>query len=515
MFSFPRLFLLLVLAISTLCAQEKPPAPTTSTPEKVISPAEAQELFRSVDELLQFASKSTGLPIKTPVKRELTSREQLEAFLLKNMEDDEQQKRFERSELVIKKFGLLPRDFQLRDFLVKLLKEQVAGYYDSKDKTVHLMNWIAADAQRPVLAHELMHALQDQDVNLEKWMKAPIAIARKRTKTQADAESDEMSAARQAVTEGQAMAVLLDYMMSLQGHSWTDAPELIDAMESTLDGPGPSGLSATAPVLIREALVWPYRDGLRFTYELFKSGGKDRAFAQALATPPANTHEVLVPRAYMQREPLAPLDLPEMNSAFSKNYQTYDIGSIGQFDVEVIAKQFADKATAKRIGPGWRGGIYVALSKKGSTPQSTSDLSVVFLSRWDTPERAQDFALLYSGATAKRFPKAISGKSGTGYLWQTDEGDVCAEVIGTTVLVMESLPTEVADRIRAIVGNSVSSPAKKVAAHEGLGTRIMPSLSAIQPLVFQKWIESLVTRRKSHGSVDAQQLRPENKNIPE
>src|SRR5687767_9080806 len=90
---------------SALWSQQPPPAPAGPS-EKIISAEEAQELFKSVDELLQFASTSTGLPIKNPVKRSLTSRDQLEAFLIKNMEDDEQQKRFERSELVIKKFGL-------------------------------------------------------------------------------------------------------------------------------------------------------------------------------------------------------------------------------------------------------------------------------------------------------------------------------------------------------------------------------------------------------------------------
>jgi hypothetical protein len=500
----------LLVASALLCAQEKQPgqAPVpekviSPTPEKVISQTEAQELFRSVDELLQFASKSTGLPIKTPVKRELTSRDQLEAFLLKNMEEDEQQKRFERSELVIKKFGLLPRDFQLRAFLVKLLKEQVAGYYDSKDKTVHLMNWIEAEAQRPVLAHELMHALQDQDIDLEKWMKEPRDMAKKRTKSQADAEADEISAARQAVTEGQAMAVLLDYLVSPQGRTWTEVPEFVQAMQTSLDGPGQGGLSASTPLLIREALIWPYRDGLNFTYELYKTGGKDRAFRQALMSPPADTHQVLVPEKYLLRESVPPLDIPDLKIALGKAYETYDIGSIGQFDVEVIAKQFADRATAKRIGPGWRGGIYMAVTAKGTNPHKTGDLGIIFLSRWDTPERAADFALLYSGATAKRFTDAVQDK---GYLWHTTEGDISAEVIGNTVLVMESFPADVSAKIRATVQNSMNQPAKqpanKVAVHyPELGPQLMPSLAAIQQLILPQVVNvarELIARRTAH-----------------
>ncbi|MGZ4872581.1 MAG: hypothetical protein ACXVK3_11950, partial [Candidatus Angelobacter sp.] len=43
-----------------------------------ITPAEAKELFRSVDEILHFASKDTGLPIRKKVKRTIVSRAQVE-----------------------------------------------------------------------------------------------------------------------------------------------------------------------------------------------------------------------------------------------------------------------------------------------------------------------------------------------------------------------------------------------------------------------------------------------------
>ncbi|MGZ4732805.1 MAG: hypothetical protein ACXVZH_11750, partial [Terriglobales bacterium] len=145
--------------------------PTTAPEEAKISPQEAEKLFRSVDEILQFASKDTLLPIKHEVKRQLVSRDQVEGYVSKHTSEDEDAKRLRRSELVLKKFGLLPRDFDLGKFLPLLLKEQVAGYYDPKTKTVNLLDWLGADQQKPVLAHELTHALQDQSFNLEKYMK--------------------------------------------------------------------------------------------------------------------------------------------------------------------------------------------------------------------------------------------------------------------------------------------------------------------------------------------------------
>src|SRR6202007_2136428 len=82
--------------------------PPTQAPEVKITPREAEELFHSVDEILAFDSKHTGLPIKKEVKRRLTSRDEVVSYLTKHMKDEDV-KRLQRSELVLKKFGLLPR----------------------------------------------------------------------------------------------------------------------------------------------------------------------------------------------------------------------------------------------------------------------------------------------------------------------------------------------------------------------------------------------------------------------
>src|ERR1700735_1450876 len=132
---------------------QKAPSADANAPEQKISPKEAEELFHDVDQILQFASKDTGLPIKKEVKRRLTSRDEVVAYLEKTMSEDKDAQRLRRSELVLKKFGLLPRDFDLQTFLVALLREQVAGYYDMKTKTVNLLAWVDIEQQPPVMAH--------------------------------------------------------------------------------------------------------------------------------------------------------------------------------------------------------------------------------------------------------------------------------------------------------------------------------------------------------------------------
>ena len=159
-------------------------------------------------------SNDTKLPIVRSVKRKLLSRDEVNKYLEKKFAEDEGAKRLERSEIVLKKFGLLDHDFHLRPFLVELLTEQIAGFYDNKTKTVNLLDWIEPEEQKPVLAHELTHALQDQKVDLTKWSAASLqGVARNADEDNRHLQTDEAETAREAVAEGQAMVVFMDYAM--------------------------------------------------------------------------------------------------------------------------------------------------------------------------------------------------------------------------------------------------------------------------------------------------------------
>ena len=297
------------LALAVVCAlgvlvgvsEAQSPAPTANgkegkqpSAEHKMSPADEAELFRSVDDILQFASAETGLPKREAVKRRLVSRDEVVAYLTKHMDEDEDAKRFQRSEVVLKKFGLIPRDFDLRPFLIGLLREQIAGYYDPATKTVNLLDWVDAEQQKPVLAHELTHALQDQKVDMLKWLKGSekdlIKVA---SPTSEDFELDEAGDARQAVSEGQATVSLIDYELLPAGMSVATSPQVVEAMrESMLIGAADSTQFRKAPLFLQEALTFPYRYGLGFVGQVIVKRGK--AGANALFdNPPVTTRQIM------------------------------------------------------------------------------------------------------------------------------------------------------------------------------------------------------------------------------
>src|SRR5271155_5034860 len=431
------------------------PAPATEEKEVKITPREAEELFHSVDEILAFDSKQTGLPVKKQVKRRLTSRAEVVAYLTKHMKDEDV-KRLQRSELVLKKFGLLPHEFDMEKLLVDLLREEVAGYYDPKTKTVNLLDWVPLEEQEPVLAHELTHALQDQAIGLDKWMKKGDKDLGeiKKDPTPEDIDNDEIDDAREAVVEGQAQAMMFQYALAPAGRSIEDSPDLVEGMKAeTLTGTPNTKVFNDAPIFMKESLTFPYSYGMEFVVKLMADGGKEKAFAGVLANPPHTTRQIMQPETYLSGEKIEPMRVPEFKRDF-KDYIKFDIGAMGEFDVAVLIEQYAGKELSKRLYPDWRGGYYYAARPKND---ATAPLGLLYVSRWSSAERAAEFAGIYARSLGQRYKKTeevgdrLSGTSDSTHsknkaeplrgrhLWTTEEGPVVIEQQGDTVFVSESL----------------------------------------------------------------------------
>jgi len=454
-----RLLLVLGLLLTPLTWAQAPAQPPPSQEQK-ISPQEAEKLFHDVDEILRFASKDTDLPIKHEIKRQLATRDQVVAYLEKSMAEDKDAQRLRRSELVLKKFGLLPQDFDLQKFLVALLREQVAGYYDPKTKTVNLLDWIGVEQQRPVLAHELTHALQDQSFGLEKWMKpGEVDLEEKKNPTPADIENDEISEARQAVVEGQAMVVLVDYMLVPTGQSLLASPQIANTLkEGMLVGTADSPEFQNAPIFLKEELTFAYRYGLDFETELLRSGGKQKAFVAAFTSPPQTTRQIMEPQTYLSGERLEPMRLPDFKADF-KDYERFDIGAMGEFDVAILVDQYAGVEASHDIYPRWRGGYYYAVRPKAD---ASAPLGLLYVSRWSSAESAAKFAAIYARSLGKRYQRvhevAEDGIKSAGELpglttlngthtWLTEEGPVVIDVRSDSVLITESLDQATTGRL--------------------------------------------------------------------
>jgi hypothetical protein len=471
-------FALLAATYAAHAGQTAPPPtgqkPADSATQAPMTQEQAKELFRSVDEILNFASSDTKLPIEHTVKRKLISRDEVNHYLREKFDEDEGAKRLERSEIVLKKFGLLDRDFHLRPFLLSLLTEQIAGFYDNKTKTVNLLDWIQPEEQKPVLAHELTHALQDQKVGLTKW--SSISLYSPSHNVQDDnrhLQVDEADTARSAVAEGQAMVVFVDYGLRPSGKTLADSPEIASRLKDQVQDTSGSPVMARAPLLLQQSLLFPYSDGLNFEQTILVKAGKEAAFAGVLAHPPSSSFEIMHPQAFMAHAPVPVIHLPDIHPLLDAEYTPYDIGVMGELDVRILIELFGGREMAVALAPAWNGGVYYAAQRKSAvTPaekESTASLGLIYYSRWKNHDSAHSFMHTYAEQIPRKYSNVVERTKDEvdekEQVFSTSEGDVLITLSGTGVFIAEGFDLALARKLRdTIVSMQPEGPMQQAAA---------------------------------------------------
>jgi hypothetical protein len=456
-----------------------------------VSPEQAREILKSIQPLLEFASDDSGLPIKSAVKPRMISRDDLHITMQARKVDDREARRLQATELTLKKFGYVPRVFSTGKFVESMYEEQVAGFYDPRTKMITLLNWVAPEAQLDIVAHELTHALQDQNFNLLTWERT---ASRQPSPARFQVGADEAlaeSEARRAVIEGQAMVVLVDHQFQQRGLAVT--------LESVADGassafaeylrmiPVPdTPVIHSSPIFLREALTFPYREGLLFELELLAKGHKELAFNKVFAHPPINTHEILHPQAYIHGERIRAPHIPDLGLLLADQYEVADSGGLGELDVRSLIKQYGNSAQATTISKGWRGSSYLMVKRKQVEMASATpaDAALVYVSAWDSTETAHQFARFYADALPKRYAQAEALPANCkgpecpleSFHFTTEEGFVSIECRpNNLVVVTESFEPAVAESINTSILKTNSGRQTATAAMPDLSLRYLGS----------------------------------------
>jgi hypothetical protein len=439
-----------------------------SDPAKIIvetrlTASQKNDLLASEDQIFHFASQDTGLPIVKPVKCVFVTRDAVNQELRKKFDEDKSNKRMERSELVLKKFGLLDRDFQLRPFLLSLLTEQIAGFYDNKTKQMTLLDWVPIDEQKPVMAHELTHALQDQKVHLSKWEDPdPDAVAKNIAEDNLHIATDEAGTTREAVLEGQAMVSFADYYLDthgFKGKTLRDVPQMGEKLVEGAGDQSDSPVLARAPLVLQQALLFPYTSGLVFEQAVLVSGGPERAFAGVLDAPPNSSAEILHPADYLAKKVEPVLRLPDIHPALSAaGWVPYDVGVMGELDVRMTAELFGGRPLALALAPEWDGGIYYAAQKKDASDAdkaTTKSVAILYAQRWKDADSARSFFHIFEEELPRQYDgltrRKADEKDDDERVYSTREGDVVLSRQDNMVWISEGFDAALGRSLRDVI----------------------------------------------------------------
>lgn len=408
---FALFFLLAWLAPLQGSAQQsasKTPAEATSSPA---------DFAQAADEVLHNMSEITGLSLISPLKKTLRSRDEIRAYVIKQMDEDKDTAQRYAEAKSAQAFGLLPKNFDLDAFMVELLTEQIAGLYDPKAHEFYIADWIPPEDQRMVMAHELTHALEDQHFQIETWLKA----AR---------PNDDAELAREAFLEGSAMAAMVDYLLQGTGKSVNDMPEFDPSLLTGDIGDTPS--MKKAPPFIKDALVFPYFAGMKFTAASLKPNGWP-ALGKVFRNPPVSTQQIMHPALYKSGHVPEKVTLPDVQSRLGKDWKKLDDNLMGEFGWKEVLKQYLGEDRAAPLAAAWDGDRYLVYEH-----QPSKRLLLVARVHLASAEQANRFFGQYSELLEKKHEKRTAlFRRPNFFSFETPDGGVFLRCSGAECVTLE------------------------------------------------------------------------------
>ncbi|MGA8220695.1 MAG: hypothetical protein WB780_03505 [Candidatus Acidiferrales bacterium] len=453
----------ITIAIPAAAQQSATPpksvAPPLASPTPQAEIPATPEFLKAADEVLAQMSQLLSLPIKEPLKKSLRSKQEIRAYLIREEKEDRDDAQRYADRKALEAFGLIPKDFPLDSFMLDVLTDQVAGLYDPKAKEFYIADWIAADDQRSVMSHELTHALEDQSFHIDPWIKA----AR---------PNDDAELARQSVSEGSALAAMVDYSLRAQNTGVRDLPDVSlffrsGALEEMDKDPNLS----KAPRFIRDELLFPYLAGTTFSQEFLKAHSGWADLNLLFQNPPVSTQQIIHPDLYLTGVKPVPVTLPQWKGVVPADWKLLQENVLGEFGFAEVLKQFLGQDRANNLSIAWAGDRYALFedSKTKNTP-------LIFRLALDNADDTARFFGQYSEALEMKYSvRNDLFRRPNFFQFQSTTGGVYLRCVSTSCLIVEAASRDTYDNITRAIGwppapaPAESSPLRSAAARGFLG----------------------------------------------
>ena len=452
-------------------AQEQTDDKTEATSGSDAEPQEAsgdeapsgQKLLEEASQIATEVANIRGLSLQAEIDKGIRTRAELRKVLIAKLAEEVTDEEVVNEAKVYKQLGLMPEELDYKQTLLDVLTEQIAGFYDQDAKELYIMKGIPLSLQRPAMAHEIFHAIQDQHFDIKRMVE-PISSQ----------ENGDFALARSALIEGDASLVMIDFSLYEEGvlpqdnvRSVVDIPmmanilmrltqEDVGALQQMVPQGGaavsPAELAesalADAPRMVRKLLVFPYFGGMRFVISA-RSGHNWERINHVYENPPVSTEQILHPQRYFAQDTPVLLDF-EAASVIDDAPAIYD-SVFGEYQMRLVLEQHLlegenldeQRQLVDRAMTGWDGDRIRAFEPEGA------DVLLTHLSVWDTIRDAREYFEAMGQVLERRFPEAKMshnrGKYGQSICLVLQDGEqaerVYLEQWGDLVLHVEGAPS--------------------------------------------------------------------------
>lgn len=333
------------------------PAPQTPAPAAPVGLSRMPSATegRLIRALMSETERLRKLRFRAPVAVRIQDRRAMRAYVESAL-DETELARARRRYLAL---GLLDPKLDVRELISALMEEELVGYYDPAQKLLAIRDDVADSLSssensarerdlewRATVVHELVHALQDQHLGLSE------AMERERTTDQENAFG--------AVVEGDATLAMLGYLAERQGVSLDSLVADGVGLERSLRGNplSPTGRLSAAPAIVREPLLFRYREGALFSAYIYARQGWP-GIDDAHRKQPPGTYAVIEPARYLSRESPLQVVLPPLTGLADHGCAPVDRDVLGS--LELGAALASPALSGAELTRSWRGDAYAVV----------------------------------------------------------------------------------------------------------------------------------------------------------
>jgi hypothetical protein len=370
-------------------------------------PAKPEQQTDERQRIEQQTSELRGLPFKTPVKYKMIDRADLRRVLVQKVKEQYGEQELRDYGRTLAAFGLVPDGADLLHIIVSLYDEQVAAFYDPDERALYTFNdlVLSSNLDKMLLSHELTHALQDQNFDLQKF---PLKVK----------DNDDLVLATSALLEGDATVLMTRWYVEN-----IDPGKMLGDLGAML-GQNTAKLRE-APPYMREMLLFPYTQGQQFAMTLFASGGTE-ALDAAFRNPPTCTKDILHPDTFPRKR--ATPERVEVPRLESKDWRLIGNNVMGEFGTRFVLQTALDTFEATTLAQGWNGDRYHVYERGTNGPTG-----LVWITAWDDNQHAAEFEDAYKKVAAKRGLAAKSNRTGKHVTIEQSNNDSFLALAGSLV----------------------------------------------------------------------------------
>lgn len=352
-------------------------APPSAGPSPSGDPAD-EDVLATIAEIEEQVIAIRGLDAADIGAPDLITRAELGDELARLFDEQYSAEDRERDNRTLRAFGLLEPDEDIVELQLRLLGDQVLGFYDTvEDRMVVVTDAGLDPAAKLTYAHEYTHALQDAAFAPEHF-------------TAEGLDDDDRQLAMTTLTEGDATVTMLAWAFE---HLTEE--ELIEIATET-EVPDTTGI----PSWMVNQLQFPYTAGQLWIGPLAGNPQQpDFAAVDAVYDdPPVSTEQVIEPDRWEGREPPIPVEAADLAAMLGDEWEVVDESPVGQASIGIFLEHFGiDREVALEAAEGWGGDRYAVASGPDDA------FALAWRLAWDTPEDAAEFADAW-GAAAGTLP---------------------------------------------------------------------------------------------------------------